>query len=113
MRNRTWIIIFSSVLVVCALIWFLSSYSFSVGGNVVGIYQNSKLIKKIDLKTVTQDYEITVNGTAGENVIQVSHGKIRMKSAHCPDKICVNHGELEHNGSPIVCLPNKIIIKYE
>ncbi len=36
-----------------------------------------------------------------------------MKSAECPDKICVKHGELKSLNNPIVCLPNKIVIKFE
>ena len=32
--------------------------------------------------------------------------------AGCPDKICVNHGELRTEMLPIVCLPNRLIITY-
>lgn len=112
MKNRFWIIIFSAVLIISAGLWILIS-NLSLTANIVGIYQNNELIKKIDLNSVTEPYEITISGEAGENVILVSQGHIKMKSAQCPDKICVNHGELISNTSPIVCLPNKIVIKFE
>lgn len=112
MKNRTWIIIFVLIISLCAVVWFLMSNAFS-DGSTVGIYQNGELIEKIDLNCVTTDREITVDGENGSNVILVSHGKIKMLSAQCPDKVCVNYGELEHGGTPIVCLPNKIVIKWE
>lgn len=112
MKNRIWIIIFSAVLIVCAAVWFLVS-GFSGGAKIVGIYQNGSLVEKIDLNCVTAEREITLTGDSGKNVILLSHGSVRMKSADCPDQICVNHGELVSAASPIVCLPNKIVIKLE
>jgi hypothetical protein len=112
MKSRIWIIIFSAVVVICTAVWLLFSY-LPFSQNVVGIYQDGKLVKKIDLNTVTNEYEIPISGDAGEDIILVSQGHIKMKSAQCPDKICVKHGELKSASSPIVCLPNKIVIKFE
>lgn len=112
MKNRTWIIILSSAVIVCAALWlFISNYSSP--SQIVGIYQDSKLVEKIDLGGVTGEREITLSGEYGENVILISNGHIRMKSADCPDKLCVEHGELKSGGTPIVCLPNKVVIKFE
>lgn len=111
MKNRIWILIFSAVLLVCVFAWmYISNFSDS---KVVGIYQNGSLVEKVDLNTVTAPREITLTGDSGKNVILLSQGSIKMKSAECPDKICVNHGELANSASPIVCLPNKIVIKFE
>ncbi|MCD8026858.1 MAG: NusG domain II-containing protein [Clostridiales bacterium] len=112
MKQRTWIIIFSLVIIICLALWLLVP-QMSASTMVAGIYQDGELVQKIDLNTVTEEYEITLSGDYGENVISVSPGGIKMKSADCPDKICVNHGELTSAGSPIVCLPNKIVIKFE
>ncbi len=112
MKNRIWIIIFSAVIIVCALIYFLTIGSFS-NTQYVGIYQGNLLIEKINLDTLTQDKKITLKGENGENVILVSNGHIKMLSAQCPDNTCVKHGELKKGGTPIVCLPNKIVIKWE
>lgn len=112
MKNRIWIIIFSLSVLVCAVCWLLISNAPSQS-KTVGIYQNGSLIEKIDLNSVTAEREITLSGEYGTNTISISHGHIEMKSAECPDKLCVNHGELKSGGTPIVCLPNRVVIKFE
>ena len=112
MKNRIWIIIFSVATVLCLGVWLYIS-NVSSPSKVVGIYQNGSLVEKIDLNSVTGQREITLSGEYGDNVILVSNGHIEMKSADCPDKICVEHGELKSSASPIVCLPNKVVIKFE
>ena len=112
MKNRIWIIIFSVVAVLCLAIWLFIS-NVSSPSMVVGIYKDGSLVEKIDLNSVTGEREITLSGNYGDNVILVSNGHIEMKSADCPDKLCVEHGELKVSSSPIVCLPNKVVIKFE
>lgn len=112
MKNRIWIIIFSVVAVLCLAIWLFIS-NVSSPSRVVGIYKDGSLVEKIDLNSVTGEREITLSGNYGDNVILVSNGHIEMKSADCPDKLCVEHGELKVSSSPIVCLPNKVVIKFE
>ncbi len=80
--------------------------------DTVGIYQNGELVEKIRLDEGV-NREITLKGDSGENVIKISNGHIKMLKAECPDQVCVNHGELSKGGTPIVCLPNKIVIKWE
>ena len=112
MKNRIWIIVFSVVALLCLGIWLFIS-NVSSPSKVVGIYKDGSLVEKIDLNSVTGEREITLSGDLGDNVILVSNGHIEMKSADCPDKICVEHGELKSSSSPIVCLPNKVVIKFE
>lgn len=112
MKNRGWIIIFASVLIVC-LAWWLCIVSFSPPSKTVGIYQNGELKEKIDLTTVTGEREIVLSGDYGKNVVTVTNGHIKMKSADCPDKICVKHGDIDNGAAPIVCLPNRVVIKLE
>lgn len=112
MTNRIWIVVFSVVALLCLGIWLFIS-NVSSPSKVVGIYKDGSLVEKIDLNSVTDEREITLSGDFGDNVILVSNGRIEMKSADCPDKICVEHGELKSSSSPIVCLPNKVVIKFE
>lgn len=112
MTNRIWIVVFSFVALLCLGIWLFIS-NVSSPSKVVGIYKDGSLVEKIDLNSVTGEREITLSGDLGDNVILVSNGRIEMKSADCPDKLCVNHGELKSSSSPIVCLPNKVVIKFE
>lgn len=111
-KNRIWIIVFSVAALICFGVWlFISNVSSPT--SVVGIYKDGSIVEKIDLNSVTNEYEITLSGEYGDNIILVSNGHIKMKSADCPDKLCVEHGELKNSSSPIVCLPNKIVIKFE
>ena len=112
MTNRIWIIVFSVVALLCLAIWLFISNAFSQS-MIVGIYKDGSLVEKTDLNSVTGEREITLSGDFGDNVILVSNGRIEMKSADCPDKLCVKHGELKSSSSPIVCLPNKVVIKFE
>ncbi len=112
MTNRIWIVVFSVVALLCLGIWLFIS-NVSSPSKVVGIYKDGSLVEKIDLNSVTDEREITLSGDFGDNVILVSNGRIEMKSADCPDKICVEHGELKSSSSPIVGLPNEVVIKFE
>ena len=112
MKNRIWIVVFSFVALLCLGIWLFISNA-SSPSKIVGIYKDGSLVEKIDLNSVTDEREITLSGNYGDNVILVSNGHIEMKSADCPDKLCVEHGELKSSSSPIVCLPNKVVIKFE
>ena len=54
----------------------------------------------------------TVEGPAGlTNTILVEPGRIRVSEADCPDQICVHQGFISDGTTPIVCLPNKLIIQ--
>lgn len=57
---------------------------------------------------LSENKEISINST---NVAEVRDGKIFMKSATCPDKLCVHQGEISDSSKKIVCLPNKVIIE--
>lgn len=80
-------------------------------GAVAEIYKDGELIETVDLQNVEKPYEFEVRDGDNVNVIRVEKGRIRVASASCPDKICVNRGYISDGVMPIVCLPNKLIIK--
>ena len=81
------------------------------GSSTAYVYQNGEEIEKIPLDGSTDGKTFTVKGDDGqENVIEVNGGKIHMKSASCKDQLCVKMGYREHENTPIVCLPNKVVI---
>lgn len=49
----------------------------------------------------------------GGNIIAIEDGKAFMKSADCPDKLCIKQGPVNACGTPIVCLPNKVVVYIE
>ena len=109
MKNRTWAILFAAIAVICAVFYFFAPRQ---TGKAIGIYQNGELIYTINPDTVTEIYEIVLEQDGDVNVIEVSSDGICMKEANCPDGTCVKRGALHEKATPIVCLPNKIVIKY-
>lgn len=46
-----------------------------------------------------------------ENILFIKNGKAFIKSANCPDKICVAHRKISKTGETIVCLPHKLVVE--
>ena len=62
--------------------------------------------------SLAEDMEIPIkDGDKVTNVLVIKDGKAEMKSAICPDKICVKHRPIDKSGQTIVCLPEKVVIK--
>ena len=45
------------------------------------------------------------------NILVIKDGKASIKSASCPDQICVRQKSISKVGETITCLPNKTVIK--
>ena len=48
-------------------------------------------------------------GISGSCVIE--NGKVYMKEANCPDRLCVHSKAIDEKGGSIVCLPNKVVLE--
>ena len=111
-KTKTWIIIFVSVIVICAAIYVYTG-SRPAPGMIANIYQDGVCIRSIDLGSLTAPETFTVYCDGGENTILAEPGRICVSDADCPDKICVNDGWLSDSASPIVCLPHRLVIRLE
>lgn len=79
--------------------------------HIAQIKQDGKILKTIDLDTVTEKQEIKVPyGNDHFNTISIEPGRIKINDADCPDKLCVKSGWISEPGQTIVCLPHKLII---
>ena len=110
MKNRTWGLIFAGLIAALLLLWRLLPGG---QGQSVGVYQDGALLRTIDLPYAGQTETFTVSGPAGENTIEVSKDGVRVLSADCPDQICVEHGFLKAGEGPIVCLPNRLVVRFQ
>ncbi len=104
------------VIIICALVFVISAAVCAVllnasHGDIVEIKSGGELLYTIELAKST-DRTITVEFKGKENTIIIENHKIRVFEAGCPDKVCVNTGWLESPAIPIVCLPNRLVIKY-
>ena len=112
MKNtKFWVILFLVILLICSALTAVL-FLWQGTGTVANIYQDGKLIRQIQLDTVTSPYEFTVTDeNGGENVIRVETGAICVVKANCPDQVCVDAGYLQEGSAfPIVCLPHKLTI---
>lgn len=110
--KRTWILIVIVLdILLCGIIGSYIVLHRRQPEKIAEIYQNDTLIQRIDLSQVEAPYTIVIDGEAGaQNVILVEQDAISMKSATCPDKVCVHQGKISDGILPIVCLPNHIRI---
>lgn len=79
--------------------------------NTVLIKSGGRVLETLDLSR-EPDRTFSVKTDAGENVIEIKDGKIRVKSADCPDQTCVRMGWLSSAAMPIVCLPHDLVITF-
>ncbi len=79
-------------------------------GNFVEIIQDNKVLYTFDLNT-TYDKTIKIECENGYNIIEIDKNQVRISESNCPDKVCMNTGNLR-SGVPIVCLPHKLVIRY-
>lgn len=100
LSNKAYIIVFSLLVAVSAVSVFTGSYK---PHKTAKIYKDGKLIRTVDLTTVTNPFTIDIDG---KNTVCVEKGRIYMKDAKCPDKLCIKSG----SNYPIVCLPHKVVI---
>lgn len=56
-----------------------------------------------------QDGVYKVGGALGITTFEIKNGRVRIIDSPCPNKTCINQGW----HSPLVCLPNNVIITLE
>ena len=74
---------------------------------IADIYLEGKIIRTIDLGSVTDTYTISPTDSSQ---ITVKNGAICFSYAECHDDLCVKSGWLTSKGQTAACLPEKIVI---
>lgn len=100
MKKRDILIVF--LVILTAFLLFLPK---SAPAECVRITVNGEIFCE---KPLTTDCEIDINGT---NTAVIEKGAVYMKSADCPDKLCIKQGAVRDGAKKIVCLPNRVIIE--
>ena len=110
MKTRFWVLLFGAICCVCAVLaWYFGTREPS--GTVAGVYLDGELVYSVDLSAVTDATEFTLDADGGSCTIRVDTEGIRIVASTCSEQICVHHGYLGA-GAPIVCLPNRVVIKW-
>ena len=62
---------------------------------------------------LSEDVLFLVNTEYGENVVEIKDGVCFVRSADCPDRLCVKQGGISRTGEAIICLPHRLTVKIE
>jgi len=106
--NRFWIFLLGLTAGLCLGGIVLLSLR-SAPGTVADIYQNGEFLQTLRLDEPVGYTLFAANG--GSNTIVVQDGRICVSQATCPDQVCVNQGWVNTDTTPIVCLPNQLVIQ--
>jgi len=74
-------------------------------GSDVTIEINGKIAYTFALDT---DRTFQVPGPLGVTAVEIKDRKVRVKEAHCPNRLCEKQGWISRGA--IVCLPNRLVI---
>ena len=104
-------LIAAAVIFIVSAVW-CGYLLFRQSGRHVEIISDGRVLYTLDLDREA-DREITVEYEGRKNVIAIKDHDIFMKEAECPDHTCIKTGRLGSAGVPIVCLPNKLMIRFK
>ena len=107
--NTFWIILFLVLAIISTIIIFIMKYTNTVG-KTAEIYSDNKLIKTVSLN---KDAEFTIKNGDNYNIVRIRNGKISVCESNCKNQICVKQGEIDNSLLPIVCVPNRLVIRVD
>ena len=108
--NRFWVLLFGAILVVSAV----AAYTLSLAPvERAYIYQDRVFIASYDLSRINEPDSLVLDNGFGLNVIDIERGRIRVSEADCPDGLCVRQGWVSGGMIPIVCLPHRLVIRFD
>lgn len=108
-RRALWILGIIVLLCLAAL----AAAKLMPSGKTVLISQDGEVLYTIDLSKVQEPYTITIPWEDGYNMITITPETVYVSQADCDNQVCVHHGALEPGGTPITCLPHRLIISWE
>ena len=111
MSQKRWIIIFAVIIAAMTGIYLLLTHR---GGEarIAMITSEGETLQVIDLDTAKDEVIEITDSNGGTNAVRIRDGQIFVEQADCPDGICMKHGPLEKGGTPIVCLPHQLVIRW-
>ena len=108
--NKRDVLLTVFLLIAAAICFFAFNYGRQCGKTVT-VYIDNVEYARLPLEK-DRELEVHTDG-GGINVLEVKNGKAYVKSASCPDKICVNTGAISKEGSVIACVPNRVVVVIE
>lgn len=107
MKTKTWAIALAVLLAICV---GLSAWLLLPGADAqrIEILSEGKVLYTLSLSV---DQSVTVTTGTGTNTVTIQNGAVAVTAADCPDHYCMQRGWC-HGGTDIVCLPNRLVIRF-
>ena len=106
--TRFWLVILG-VLLLAGVLGMVFVHAHRQTGAAVLVIQDGQVTDTLSLsKDGTYRYE---SAKGGYNIVVIRDGQVSVTEASCPDQICVRHGPTDQTADPIVCLPNKLVVR--
>ena len=108
MKTKYWIVLLGVLLLVCIglTIPLLMPQEAATYADIIS---EATVVHTVDLRI---DREITITNSRGsQNTVTIRDGKIAVTQADCPDHYCMDRGWCD-SGAAIVCLPNRLVLKF-
>lgn len=108
-KNKKIIGIIVLVLVVAACAVWIWIQQTAPQGNMVQVRISGEVERTVD---INKDCSFEVNGK-NDIVLKVviRGGRVCVEHSDCPDKVCVNKGQIYKAGDTIICLPAETVIE--
>lgn len=55
--------------------------------------------------------EVPIESDYGVNILKINGDHVRVIESTCPNKICIDDGEIHEHGQILACLPNHMVIE--
>ncbi|MEI7884308.1 MAG: NusG domain II-containing protein [Clostridia bacterium] len=109
-RKADFIAIISILLL--ALLISSSILFFNLGqkSDSILIFHDQQLLVELKLAPTPQVFKFS--GTYGKMQVTYAKSGVSVTSSTCPDQICVIHSAIHKDGESIICIPNKVVVKY-
>ncbi|MBE6787456.1 MAG: NusG domain II-containing protein [Ruminococcaceae bacterium] len=108
LKNDIILIVSILCLSLIALVIYKSNQS---KGSMVKVTVDKQVKDCYNFNNNTETVILSGDKNQYENVLVIKDGYAFIKSANCPDKICVKHHKISKTGETIVCLPHKLVVE--
>ena len=91
----------------------LGTAMYVYGGDSGPLHVRIRSDEKVYVYSLDTDREIEVEGPIGTTHVHIHDGKAAVVDSPCPNKLCVQAGELSDSGDWSACMPNKVFVQIE
>lgn len=107
-KNVWWVIIFTVVILACAL--YILLFSKKDNPKSADIYVGDELVRHIEDISSDELQWFTVETENGYNKICWQNNEIWVEESDCKNQVCVNTGKLSSENASIICAPHKVVV---